>query len=159
MGVLEDRIQQFRTFLAEASHNEAKFDKQLYLMTGIVETFYEFVARVLDGKVRSREDQAPLLKKLRDDGTIALTQYAIMNETRDLRNKLLHDLTYSPDVPKLVALVKACFDEDWSPAHTAGLSDAAAIEFQMTHQVIRGYCVIDNQLQRQIWDALGRLHP
>ena len=144
MRTLDRKLFEYTDFLTKASHNEAKLGNQLYVMTGIIQTYYEFISCILDNKTTTSNTQAKQLEKLKNNTTITEQQYNIMDETRKLRNKLLHDLLYEPTAQEIIDFHDKCLNS--SPKLLA----PEQVEGQFLNSVLTGYCFIDAQLRSTI---------
>ena len=152
MNIVNNKFQSFRNFLTNASHDEANLKNQLYLMTGIIETYYEFISCILDGTLQSRNNQSARLIRLKDANIITSQQFAIMDETRKLRNRLLHDLLYESTAEEIIAFHQECNFHS-GPTHLS----PEQIESQFTNSVLNGFCIIDNQLHETVRDKIFEL--
>jgi len=152
MNVVNNKFQSFRDFLTNASHDKAKLNNQLYLMTGIIETYYEFISCILEGNLQSRDKQFPRLKGLKNADIVTDQQFSIMDETRKLRNKLLHNLLYEPTAEEIINFHKDCNFHS-GPAHLS----PEHLDFQFTNSVLNGFCIIDNQLHVTVIDKIFEL--
>jgi len=144
MRTLDRKLFEYTDFLTKASHDEAKLGNQLYVMTGIIQTYYEFISCILDNKTKTSNSQAEQLKKLKTNCTITEQQYNIMDETRKLRNKLLHDLLYEPTAQEIINFHDKCLN------NKPQLLAPKQVEGQFVNSILNGYCFIDAQLRSTI---------
>ena len=144
MRTLDRKLFEYTDFLTKASHNEGKLGNQLYIMTGIIQTYYEFISCILDNKTTTSNIQSKQLAKLKNNNIISEQQYNIMDETRKVRNKLLHDLLYEPTAQEIIDFHEKCLNSK------PNLLAPEQVEGQFLNSILNGYCFIDAQLRSEI---------
>lgn len=152
MHVVWRRKLEFESFVSSVASRRECEDSRLYILVAVVETYFELVTQVLQARLGSSHlpKQSKRIQDLKTATAIDSRLASIMDQVRCLRNDLLHDLLYEPDMARLKAFKKICFGEELSAGDEAMLQEADQREWYFAHLVTRAYAEVYNALESRV---------
>jgi len=151
-NALTEELDSFTCFMEQMMRDSSLANYKPYLITSIIETFYEFGCKLLDGKASCKDTQSIRLDRLLKDNKINQIQYEIFNTTRKVRNSLLHDLTYFPSSDEIVGFHKV-FSPFSDTVNTGSHQTREEAVLSYNKAIVNGYCIISNQLSDEFYRA------
>ena len=151
MHVIWRRESEFEDFAKEVASSPEREKGRLYSLVAAVETYFEFVCKVFLGKFKGRSPkQRKSINKLHKRKIIDREARDIMCEVRELRDDMLHDLFFEPDIGRLRRFKKKCFSEDLNPADEYKCKDQGELERMFTHEVTKAYAGISSKYKSKV---------
>ncbi|MFL1012268.1 hypothetical protein [Flavisericum labens] len=149
MNQLDNKLMNFRRFIEDEANTKSL--NNLYIMTSVINTYYEFIAQAYNENLNTRNNHKNNLDTILKDGRITQSQFDVMNETRIVRNKILHNLSYLVTAQDVIEFHNNCL-----PNKNPQFLAPEQVENSLLNAIINGYCIIDNQLYSDLWRQLGR---
>ncbi|MCK4866187.1 MAG: hypothetical protein KAT06_12290 [Gammaproteobacteria bacterium] len=144
----------FKDFIVSITRNEAKLKRHSYMATGVIQTYYEYIACILDKKIEmDRSNYSKRLSNLKTKGMLSEQQFEILDRTRLFRNKLQHNLVYKPNLSEVVDFYEKCLPN----SNTGDLSTPEMLERGYVQGIVNGYCFIEGSLMETIGKCLEEI--
>lgn len=163
------RKQEFEDFIRKVASKEIKQFGGLYVLVAAVESYFELIVRALLDKIELTIDEKKCYKhgkaidilygeekelcgkkvRLR---TRLIDEQArnTFHEVRELRNDMLHDILYKPDLERLQTFVQKCFGDRLDPAEEERCkSSEEELERVFCNKIVQAYAKISNKYKRQ----------
>ena len=146
------------SFIGEVASDPERENGRLYSLVAVVETYFEFICRVFLGKFKGKgPKQGKSIKKLRKRRIIDDEAKNIMQEVKKVRDDMLHNLFYAPDIEQLRTFKKKCFDEDLNPGDEYICRDQDHLEQIFSSVLTKAYTIIANKYKDEV-DRLINTH-
>lgn len=159
MHFIWKRKMEFENFIRGIASNKIKPFGGLYALITVVESYFELISRVLMDKIglskadlkRKENNQENLTKDLLNEGSIDEVTNEIFHEVRKIRNDLVHDVLYKPDLRRLQEFVKTCFNSELDPAEIQMcLLSEEKLEQIFCNKITEAYCYVSNKHNKQV---------
>lgn len=144
MNIVLEKINIYKNFIDSTLGKTKKEGNNLYILIGMVETYYEFVSEILIPSSSRSKTQFMLLQELKEANIIDFIEFKIMDETRKLKNALTHRLDYMPPISVLYDFNNNCKIEN--KILPQDKDNQEEIENCILFSVIEGYKIIDAKL-------------
>lgn len=149
-----DELVSFKDFISSITRNEAKLKRHSYLATGVIQTYYEYIACILDKKIEmDKSNYSKRLNKLKMEGVLSNQQFQILDRTRLFRNKFQHNLVYRPTLNEVLNFHEHCLPS----SNTGNLSTPEMLEVGYVQGIVSGYCYIEGSLMSTIKECLEEI--
>jgi len=164
MHIIWRREKEFEDFIREVASKKIKPFGGLYALVAVVESYFEFMARILLDKIELREaDKKKWVhgtaidmlagKKMRSIDEEAKN---IFHEVRKLRNDMLHDILYEPDLNRLQEFMQNCFDRELDRREKEKCSSSEEeLERIFCNKITEAYAEISNKYKKQIDEKIA----
>ena len=173
-GAFEEDLVMHKIWLSKLAFEnlirDAASESNLYVVIAVVESYFEFMVRVLLDKIRlTRSEQKEywhgrafdvlhgkrrkLLGKMMKLPAKVIDGNAsnILHEVRKLRNDMLHDVLYEPDLQRLETFMGKCFETPLDPrSREQWKSSQDKLQWQFCHQVLTAYVQIVNKYGHEV---------
>ena len=151
-------ISAFKYFLESMMNDSKNKIYKPYLVTCTIQTYYEYVTKILKKNLRDRSIHSERINYLKSNNIIDEEEFKILDKTRLLRNSFSHDLTYFPDVEEIKSLHPIF--SPYTDQHKIGsLVLQEEKEYAYLNIIIKGYCIISNRLSTKVGTALKEILP
>lgn len=128
----------FRQFLEDTMRTDGGSSRRPYIVCSVMQTYYEYIACILEGKLEVTGNYYKRLNRLLSEGVITKRHFEIFNRTRLLRNKLMHNLLYKPTFDEIVEFYQLALDGQ----NSGSLVTQRDRDCSIVHGLICGYCYI-----------------
>lgn len=150
---------EFEEFIRDTVSKVKQSSVALYMNVVIVESYFEFITRVLLEQFELSEEEEKKWKQ-----SVAIDQLAgkthnifdqhdkkIFHAVRKLRNKVVHDITFRPDLEILQKFMKKCFNKELDPEdkHMCQ-SSCEKLERTFCHQIVIAYAKMANKYKKLV---------
>ena len=159
MHIIWRREKEFEDFIGAVASKKIEPFGGLYVLIAVVESYFEFIARVLLDKIKLSEAEK---KKWKHGNAINMLagkkrklideeDKNILHEVGQLRNDMLHDILYQPDLKRLKEFMQKSFNEklDQADEHRCS-SSPEKIESLFCAQVVTAYAKISNKYKHKV---------
>lgn len=158
MHIIWKREREFEDFISGVASKKIELFGGLYVLIAVVESYFEFITRVLSDKIELSKGEKWGLKHCGAINELAEKKRLIDEENKEifhqvrlLRHVMLHDILYQPDLKKLKEFMQTCFDEKLDPADEDRCkSSPDEIERILCHKVVTAYAKISNKYKHQV---------
>lgn len=148
---------EFEDFIRDIVSNMKPSSVALYANVVLVESYFEFITRTLLEQFElSEEDEAKWkqsdsIDQLKKLNKIDQNDKQIFHAVRQLRNKVVHNITFKPDLNTLQEFMRKCFNKKLDPAgeHRCK-SSCEELERIFCHQIVTAYAKISNKYKQQV---------
>jgi len=150
---------EFENFIRDTVSNIKPSSIALYADVVLVESYFEFITRVLLGQfelsdIEERKwKQSVCIDRLasKKSQTFDQNDKAIFHAVRALRNKMVHNILFKPDIKALKEFIKTCFNKELglSKEHRCSTS-FEELERTFCHQIVTAYAKMTNKFKRQV---------
>jgi len=149
----------FEDFIRDTVSNIKQPSVALYANVVLVESYFEFITRILLGQFELSEEDEEKWKQ-----AVAIDQLAskklkiidkndkeIFHAVRKLRNKVVHNIRFEPDLKRLQEFMQTCFNKKLDPADEHRCSSSSEeLERKFCNQVVTAYAEISRKYKRQV---------
>lgn len=150
---------EFEDFIRDTVSNMKPFSVALYANVVLVESYFEFITTILLEQFELSEEDECKWKQ-----SVAIDQLAskklkiidqndkqIFHAVRKLRNKVVHNIRFEPDLERLKEFMRTCFNKKLDPADECRcLSSSEDLKRIFCHQIVTAYAKISNKYKQQV---------
>ena len=170
MHVVWRRKADFEDFIGRVASEKTKVFGGLYVLVAGVESYFELLVRVFLEKIKLTESEKKTYKHRKAVNVLSGKEEeicgktmqssprmineqdeSILHEVRKLRNAMMHDVLYRPDLNSLKQFVRDCFDEELDQAEKRRCSSSdVELERVFCAKVTRAYSEICNRYKQKV---------
>lgn len=151
----DDQLYDFKHFLEDICNSQDYENHKPYLLFSVMESYYEYISKVIDGSIECRETQHKRLERLKSGDKIESEVFEIMNKTRIIRNGFSHSLTYFPSDQDIIEYHKIV--SPYTGPKTGSLASNNEKAFSLNNAIIQGYCVVTTRTNETLMNAVNEL--
>jgi hypothetical protein len=155
MNDVDLQLHDFKMFLESVCNDVNYKNHKPYLLSSLIESYYEYIAKILDEKISCKDNQFIRLERLLKKDKIKLEIYHIMDRTRIIRNGFSHDLSYFPsdeDIINYHTIVTP-----WSTPKIGALFNKDDRVFSLNCAIIQGYCFVSGNTMNDLREAVSKI--
>jgi hypothetical protein len=155
MSEIETQLQDFKMLLESMCNDNNYRNHKPYLLLSLIESYFEYISKILNKKVSCRMSQEKRLKQLCKLNIIESEVFNIMDKTRVLRNGFSHDLSYFPSDEDIIEYHKIV--SAYSDRETRSLNNKEDKVYSLTSAIIQGYAVVTSRVSKNLNNNLKEL--
>ena len=173
MNPLWERKKEFNDFLKNTVSKTQPAFVALYSNVVLVESYFEFITRMLLEQFVLTPSQERNWKQATAIDQLAGRHFRIINQDDkeilkavcELRNKIVHNIRYEPDISTLKDLKrKITPSSNWDDSDEARFQDSEALYRETCHQIVIAYAKITHNYERKVDQkivnyVLSQQHP
>ena len=164
MHIIWKKKEDFEDFIRDTVSYTKQTSVALYANVVLVESYFEFVTRILLEQFELSEEDEDNWRQ-----SVAIDQLAskklkiidqddkeIFHAVRKLRNDVVHNIRFEPDLERLKEFMQTCFNKKLDPAN--GIRCASSSEELnriFCHQIVTAYAKISNKYKKQVGERIA----
>lgn len=159
MHIIWKRKAEFEDFIRGVASEKIEPFGGLYVLIAAVESYFELIVRVLLDKIglskaqlrKENYTQKKAIDELYNKKLIDEESKNILHEVRELRNDMLHDVLYKPDLNRLQEFMQKYSNKKLDPADEYRCSSSSEeLERIFCHQIVTAYAKISNKYKKRV---------
>lgn len=131
----------------------------LYANIVLVESYFEFITRILLGQFELSDEEEDNWRQCDAIDKLASKQLKIIDQNdkeilhavRKLRNKVVHNIRFEPNLKRLQEFVQTCFNEKLDPSYEFRCSSSQEeLEKIFCSKIVYAFALISNKYKQQV---------